>query len=366
MRVAFVSSHAQPGGSERYLELLLDELGPPWIAEVIVLQAGWLVDRLHLAGHPVTVVPVGRRLDLLAGAVRLRRELRRVRPRVIHANGVKAALVAGLATIGSGVPVIWVKHDFSGGRWLTSVVAALCRQVVGVSAAVTAAVPGTLSARVHVVPNGTRPVSVDRDAARAELRERLGLDASAPVVLFLGRLSRVKGARLLVAALPRLRERVPRAHVVIAGERDIAEPEVADELPVQAAALGVQGAISFLPWQDDPARLVAGADVVAVPSGPHVPGGSPGEGFGLVAIEAMAIGTPVVAVAAGALPEVLGDAGRLVAPTAEALADGLADVLLDPALRQRFAAAGRRRVAEYFTLERMSARMQERYLEAAR
>ncbi|MDA0182998.1 glycosyltransferase family 4 protein [Solirubrobacter phytolaccae] len=364
--MTFVSSHAQPGGSERYLELLLGELGPSWIAEVVVLQAGWLVDRLGAAGYPVTVVPAGRRLGLLTGAVRLRRELRRVRPRVVHANGIKAALVAGLATLGSSVPVIWVKHDFSGDRWLTSVVAPLCRQVVGVSSAVTAAVPGALSARVHVVPNGTRPVDVDRDAARAQLRERLGLDMTAPVVLFLGRLSRVKGAGMLVAALPRLRERVPNTQVVIAGERDVSEPEIADELPVHAAGLGVTSAVSFLPWQDDPARLLAGADVVAVPSGPHVPGGSPGEGFGLVAIEAMAAGTPVVAVAAGALPEVLGDAGRLVPPTADALADALADVLLDPALRERFAVAGRRRVAEHFTLERMAERMQERYREAVR
>jgi glycosyltransferase involved in cell wall biosynthesis len=364
--VTFVSSHAQPGGSERYLELLLGELGPQWIAEVVALQAGWLVDRLRTAGYPVAVVPVGRRLGLLPGAVRLRRELSRARPRVVHANGVKAALVAGLATLGSGVPVIWVKHDFSGDRWLTSVVAALCRQVVGVSSAVTAAVPGALSARVHVVPNGTRPVSVDREAARAELRGRLGLEATTPVVLFLGRLSRVKGAELLVRAVPRLRERVPRVQLVIAGERDVSEPEVADELPARAAALGVTSAVSFLPWQDDPAWLVAGADAVAVPSGPHIPGGSPGEGFGLVAIEAMAGGTPVVAVAAGALPEVLGDAGRLVSPTPAALADGLAEVLLDPALQERFAVAGRRRVAERFTLERMAEGMRERYREAIR
>jgi len=326
------------------------------------MQDGWLVDRLRAAGNRVAVVPVGRRLGLLPGAVRLRRTLLRVQPQVVHANGVKAALVAGLAMLGTGVPVIWVKHDFSWDGWLARGVARLCRQVVGVSSAVVAALPDD---RVHVVPNGIRPVSVDRAAARSELRDRLGIVADAPVVLLLGRLSRVKGGELLVQALPRVRARAGDVQVVIAGAADPAEPEVADELRACAAALGVTGAVRFLPWQDDPLPLIAAADVVAIPSGPHVPGGLPGEGFGLVAIESMAVGTPVVALAAGALPEVVGDAGLLVPARADALADAVADVLLDPALRDRLSAAGRARVSERFTLARMTALMRERYRAAA-
>ncbi len=58
VRVAFVSSHAHGGGSERYLELLLGELGPDWIAGVIALQEGPFADRLRDLGYePVGSAP---------------------------------------------------------------------------------------------------------------------------------------------------------------------------------------------------------------------------------------------------------------------------------------------------------------------
>jgi glycosyltransferase involved in cell wall biosynthesis len=357
----FVSSHALPGGSERYLELLLGALGPEWVAGVVSLQDGWLVDRLREAGHPVAVVPAGRRLGILPAAVRLRRVLRSRRPQVVHANGVKAALVAALAMTGTGIPVLWVKHDFFWDGPLARCVARLCRQVVGVSAAV---VEGLPAERVHVVPNGIAPAPVDRAAGRARLHGLFGLPEGARVVLLLGRLHRVKGAAALVEAAPGVLARAPGVHFGLVGGEDPGEPEVADEVCARVAALSLEGAVRLLGHQDDPQALMAGADVVAIPSGPHAPG-LRGEGFGMVAIEAMAAGTPVVGLAAGALPEVVGDAGLLVPPgDPGALADALVRALTDEPLRARLAEAGRRRVADCFTLERMADAMRVRYREA--
>ncbi len=114
VRVSFVSSHALGGGSERYLELLLGSLEPEWVAGVICLQDGPFVERLRSLGHSVEVVQTsGPGRASRCGAPRLRRALRRQAPDVVHANGVKAALAAGLATPGTGIPVLWLKHDFS-------------------------------------------------------------------------------------------------------------------------------------------------------------------------------------------------------------------------------------------------------------
>jgi glycosyltransferase involved in cell wall biosynthesis len=360
-----VSSHALPGGAERHLELLLEGLGPEWIAGVVSLQDGWLVGRLRAAGHPVAVVPTGARASMLPAAVRVRRALRRLRPDVVHASGLKAALVAGLGLRGTGVPVVWIKHDFFWDGPLARFTAGLSRQVVGVSAAVTETLPDRLSDRVHVVPNGVPPVSVDRSAARARLRDLLDLSPSAPVVLLLGRLHRVKGALELVEAAPRVLERRAGVHFAVVGAEDPGEPGLAEEIRTRVDRLGLQSAVTLLGHQDDAVGLMAGADVVAVPSGPNAPG-LRGEGFGLVAIEAMAAGTPVVGFAAGALPEVVGDAAVLVPPgDPVALADALERVLGDDALRARLAAAGQRRVAERFTAQRMVDAMRERYREAA-
>src|SRR2546423_5193610 len=103
--VTFVVSHAQRGGSERYLEWLLERLEPGWVGGVISLADGPLVDRLRSRGMRVDVVETGPRLSMIPAAVRMRRLLRRQRPVAVHANGVKAAVVAALATRASRTPV---------------------------------------------------------------------------------------------------------------------------------------------------------------------------------------------------------------------------------------------------------------------
>jgi glycosyltransferase involved in cell wall biosynthesis len=94
------------------------------------------------------------------------------------------------------------------------------------------------------------------------------------------------------------------------------------------------------------AALMAGAAAFCLPS--------LYEGFGLTALEAMACGAPVVVSDRGALPEVVGDAGIVVAPAADAVRDGLRHVLTDPALAASLGRAGPAR-AQQFTWERTAA-----------
>jgi glycosyltransferase involved in cell wall biosynthesis len=108
---------------------------------------------------------------------------------------------------------------------------------------------------------------------------------------------------------------------------------------------------------NDKAALVAGAAVFAFPS--------LNEGFGLPPLEAMAAGVPVVATAAGALPEVLGGAARLVPPgDVSAMAVALAAVLSDDAERRRLVEAGARQVKAY-SWERCAEGLVELYRRAA-
>ena len=345
LRVAFVSSHAGDGGSERFLEHVLDHLDDSITPSVVLLQDGPLVRRL--SRHAPLVVPTGTRIGLLSGAARLRRLMSLDRYDVVHANGIKAALVSVLAMTGRRrrPPVVWMKHDHSGDGWLARFVAARVSVVAGVSRSVLASIPEQTST-VVVHPGVSLPEPpVD---APARLRELLRVGPTTPVLLSVGRLDRAKGHALAIAALVKVRRAIPDAVLAIVGGPEPTQPDVTDELLTAARAGGVAEAVRLFGQRDDVPLLLAGADVTVVASHPVDRHGMGAEGFGLVAVESMAVGTPVVAFAAGAVPEVLGGCGVLVeVGDVDALAAALTDVLSDEGRRTELARCGLQRARRF-------------------
>jgi glycosyltransferase involved in cell wall biosynthesis len=200
--------------------------------------------------------------------------------------------------------------------------------------------------RCAVIPLG---IELDAFALRpGEAEEVRALRAAgAPLVLFVGVLRYYKGLPVLLRAVARARRPL---RVVIAGRG----PERA-ALEAEARRLGVADRVSFAGEVSDARRrvLMHAADVFALPSIDRC------EAFGLVQVEAMACGTPVVA---SDLPTGVRwvnrheTTGLLVPPgDAAALAAALDRLLADPALRARLGAAARARAAETFGAERMVA-----------
>jgi glycosyltransferase involved in cell wall biosynthesis len=352
MTITFVSPFAQRAGSERYLGLVLDGLPRDRIGEVVFLQAGPFVADVRARGLEVIVSPTGAGpVSIVRAAARLRRRLRRRRPDLVHANGVKAALVSVLATVGTRIPVVWVKHDLSFDRSLARPLAARCRLVVGVSEAAVRVFGDRLRKKVRVVRNALPPIEVERRPSKDQ------------VVALVGRLYAMKGQHELLEAAPDLLARVPGVRIAFVGPEDPSVLEYAERLRRRTAELGLEDAVSFLGGVDDAAGYIAGCAAVAIPSVPVERGNT--ESFSLVALEAMAVGTPIVAYAEGGLPETLGECALLV-PTGDrkALAEALERVLADADLAERLSACGRRRARTEFSLERMIESLEACYREA--
>ncbi|MFB9238914.1 D-inositol-3-phosphate glycosyltransferase [Plantactinospora siamensis] len=180
-----------------------------------------------------------------------------------------------------------------------------------------------------------RPVAAGSEAAaRVAARRRLGLPEGGNVVAFVGRIQPLKAPDVLLRAVAALRDRDPRLvdelTVVVAGGPSGSGLDRPTSLIELTAALGISRTVRFLPPQtgEDLAALYRAADVVAVPSY--------NESFGLVALEAQACGTPVLAAAVGGLVTAVRDgvSGRLVAGhDADDWARALAELLAAPARR---------------------------------
>jgi len=205
-------------------------------------------------------------------------------------------------------------------------------------------------ARVEVVHPGV-DLEVFRPVPEAQARAALGLPLDADILLFAGRIQPLKAPDVLLRAVAALLEREPwrrpRLVVPVVGGPSGSGLDKPQALADLAALLGVTDVVRFVPpvGQAELAQWYAAATLVAVPSY--------NESFGLVAAEAQATGTPVVAAAVGGLTTVVRD-GRsgLLVPghRTEDWADALHRVLADDDLRARLG-EGALRQAELFSWE---------------
>lgn len=361
VKVTFVSSHAQLGGSEKLLENTLEALGPEWINDVVSLQRGPAVARWE-RHHPVHVLHTGAgKMELLRAALKLRARLRTRPPQVVHANGVKAALTCAIATAFTGWPVAWFKHDTTFDGIVARQIARRCEITVGASSAVLEAVEG--SGKTQVIYPGVTIQPGDPAAARRELAESHQIEPHTKIVTLVGRLHPSKGQSELIAVADRLRAGRPDLTFLLAGGEDPGHPGYRDVLKEQVRSSGLEGSVHLLGYLQDVADLIAASDVLVVPS---IVGarGTGKEGFGLVVVEAMLAGTPVVAYAQGALPEIMGDTGLLVEPgNREALAEAIVQAI-DSGDRERTEAAIKR--ASAFSPETNALATKKLYVALAR
>jgi glycosyltransferase involved in cell wall biosynthesis len=188
-------------------------------------------------------------------------------------------------------------------------------------------------------------------AAIEALRERLALTGR-KVILFAGRLSEAKGVRVAIQALDALVQRVPEALLLALSARSIgkhAPPHLAEHIRSGGWLLG-----------DELVAAYHLADVAIVPTITFEP-------FGMICIEAMAAGTPVIATCFGGPPEVVidGETGYIVNPfKTEQFAAKLEALLTNDARRAQMGEAGRARVRAHFTLRRQVRQMEAIYREA--
>jgi glycosyltransferase involved in cell wall biosynthesis len=347
------------GGAERLLETVLPHAVAAGIApHVVLFEHGPLATTLGANGIRTTVIPVARPNDPLL-AVRtvacLRRLIARDDPEVVlawlpraHTWLAPAAVLAGRAD-----RLVWWQHHISRGERLETVATLLpARCVIATSDAAAAAQRARRPRRsCTVIHPGIDLPARPAASALTDLRARLRIPAGRVIVGIAGRLVRWKGHERFVEMLARLhRSGRDVAGLVVGGAAYGIDTDLPDRLRRQAAAAGLANRVVFTGHVEDPLAHIALMDVLV--------SATAGEPFGLTLVEAMALGTPVVAVGRDGPAEIVvpGVSGVLTPDgRPESLAAGVAALLDDDELRERVCAAGRRRVEEHFTADRMAA-----------
>lgn len=202
--------------------------------------------------------------------------------------------------------------------------------------------PG-LGPKAVIVPNWIGPSFLSEPSTREQSRVVLNLNPEDVAIGVLGRITATKGQRLfLEAATPLLEE--SNARIFLAGSADFEDPAEYDELKEIGRPYGDK--VKFL--EAIPAiEFLDALDISVVPS-------IRPESFGLVAVESMARGVPVVATKlGGALDTVTEAVGYLVRPTAEDLRNGLRNLIDNPARRRQMGESGRHRAASQYNPEHL-------------
>jgi D-inositol-3-phosphate glycosyltransferase len=206
---------------------------------------------------------------------------------------------------------------------------------------------GVDPARVQIIPCGV-DTTLFQPQDRHQARRVLALPETAPMVLFVGRLQPLKGLGTLLRAVHLVRQQYPTLHgLIVGGGVDEGDPHEAEELGrlrVLAEQLDLTPHVGFTKAQPQEtlAQYYAAADVLVMPS--HY------ESFGMVVLEAMACGLPVVASRVGGLAStVVHERTGLLVPVADwhAFAQAIMRILAAPTLRHAFGHAGIQRAQTY-------------------
>lgn len=362
MKVLFVIDHgSDSGGAERFALALATHLPHErfdlWFCFTRTLAEG---PRRQLEAAGIPFRHLGRRAKWDVHRLRgLERLMREQRFDVLHTHKFGSNLWGMLLGRAARIPVL-IAHEQTWAYQGNPMRAFLDGRVIGRLAtrfvAVSPADGERMVTHEHVPPEKVVVIPnayiAHAETPGTDIRAELGLSAAVPLVATAAMLRPQKALEVLLEAHALVRQKLPKAHLVIAGEG-----ERRQFLEQRARDLELDGHVHFLGRRRDVDAIIASADVAAL--------SSDFEGMPLFMFECMANRTPLVATAVGGLPTVIedGSTGILVPPrNPSALAGGLTSLLADPQQRQRMTDAAFERLRP-FRIEAVAKRFAELYEE---
>jgi glycosyltransferase involved in cell wall biosynthesis len=368
IHLLFVTTYVGLGGGETSLLTLVEALvkqEPRYRPHLLLPHDGQLGERWRANGWPLHFIPWRGATTYFVPAVWARFPTTAYIANLIHNEQIQAvhsdyhSLPFALpAACIRKIPLVWTCWGwwFQPKRWQRS----FFQQPNVTFAASWAIKDGFLGDppfmppdRVQVLPPGVDTEHFKPGIDGSQVRADAKVAPDAPLVALIARFQDVKGHDVFQAMAHQIVEAIPEARFIVAGE-SINEKSADDAYKTRILAAHqadplLRERLVYLGFRKDAERVIAAADVVVCSSS--------FESYGMVNVEAMASGKPVVSTRRGGPSETVadGETGFLVdAGDADALARNVITLLRDPDLRERMGAAGRARVEQRFSAQSMA------------
>lgn len=322
MRIVYVNHTANVSGAERVLLDMLKGLDQNRYEPILLCPTeGRLrneVRALDVLCRPLPAVSArfSLRPDRLFHAITsmlkairaLRGQIKELKPDLVHANTIRSGIMATLATTGTDTPVVWHVHDILPKHPLSTAIRLFAwlsarTHILAVSHATSRAFCGALDfqGRARTIHNGVDLVNYPLKVVGAStFRERIGIPQSDFVVCAVGQICERKGLRELINAFQRICKSAPRMHLAIVGSVVFKHEEpYFQTLREMVANSTCADRIHFTGELSNVPEVLQGSDLLVL--------NSRQEPFGLVLVEAMSSGTPVLATRVGGIPEIVTD-----------------------------------------------------------
>lgn len=368
--VLFVHQSAEMYGSDKVLLYVVGGMAAHGLKPIVLLpEEGPLLKELQKCGVETLIVPVAK-LDrktlspkgLLRLPWRLYKSIVGIN-RVVAGRQIDLVYSNTLAVLGAAIwallmrkPHVWHVHEIllspsvarKGFPWMVHLLADKVISNSTMTKNWLLAEQSSLVAKTVVIWNGLGPRPVPNSSVVTQVRKQLGISPHDLVITLVGRISRLKGQALFVEAADKLRKRgYKNVHFLIVGSAVVGQEKLVEDLRHKIAKSSVVAHVHILAFTHDVWSVWDASDIAVVPS-------TEPESFGMVAIEAMASGKPVVVAAHGGVLDIVEhDVSGLQfeANNAEHFVDALERLIVSAELREQIGLAGKKRQAEVFSLQ---------------
>ncbi|MDI6840240.1 MAG: glycosyltransferase family 4 protein [bacterium] len=373
LKVLIIQGYAnQKGGPRTVLTHLLNHLDTTRFEPLLLfLSPGELVDKYRNKGIEVRVIYSGRLRNILKVFITILKITVLIRLKqidVVFSNCERTHIYGGIAAYLTMRPSIFYWHSFVTLDLMNRLIFCIPTSVILANSKYTKIALETclskkLSKKVKLLYYGIEIPSLINSTN--ELRKAINLPLKVPIVTMVGLFMEWKGQKYFIKAIPKILNAFPTTKFLLVGDaraESDSDKVYANKVRKLVTDFKLTDSVIFMSYREDVLDIMAASDIIVHASiGP--------EPFGLVIIEAISVGKPVIASRIGAPKEIIEDGvdGILVPPKdSEAIANACIKLLKDPMLCKNMGKYGREKVEKYFGVNGMIKEVEEVWLSLSR